>query len=79
MAKGAAYESGDGVYFAVDEGVFPRYGELSNQSIDELRAGVRIAVREDKRGPLDFALWKKAKPGEPAWDSPWGPARSGRW
>jgi cysteinyl-tRNA synthetase len=77
VAKGAAYESGDGVYFAVDEGVFPRYGELSNQSIDELRAGVRIAVREDKRGPLDFALWKKAKPGEPAWDSPWGPGRPG--
>jgi len=77
VAKGAAYESGDGVYFAVDEGVFPRYGELSNQSIDELRAGVRVAVREDKRGPLDFALWKKAKPGEPAWDSPWGPGRPG--
>src|SRR5271167_4978486 len=61
IAKGAAYESGDGVYFAVDEGVFPRYGELSHQSIDELRAGVRVAVREDKRGRLDFALWKKAK------------------
>jgi cysteinyl-tRNA synthetase len=77
VAKGAAYESGDGVYFAVDEGVFPDYGKLSNQSIDELRAGVRIAVREDKRGRLDFALWKKAKPGEPAWESPWGPGRPG--
>ncbi len=77
VAKGAAYESGDGVYFAVDEGVFPRYGELSNQSIEELRAGVRMAVREDKRGRLDFALWKKAKPGEPSWPSPWGPGRPG--
>jgi len=75
--KGAAYESGDGVYFAVDEGVFPHYGELSHQSIDELRAGVRIAVREDKRGRLDFALWKKAKPGEPSWESPWRPGRPG--
>jgi cysteinyl-tRNA synthetase len=77
IARGAAYESGDGVYFAVDEGVFPRYGELSHQSIDELRAGVRVAVREDKRGRLDFALWKKAKPGEPSWPSPWGPGRPG--
>jgi len=77
VAKGAAYESGDGVYFAVDEGVFPHYGELSHQSIEELRAGVRIAVREDKRGRLDFALWKKAKPGEPSWPSPWGPGRPG--
>ena len=77
VAKGAAYESGDGVYFAVDEGVFPHYGELSHQSIEELRAGVRVAVREDKRGRLDFALWKKAKPGEPSWPSPWGPGRPG--
>ncbi len=77
VGKGAAYESGDGVYFAVDEGVFPRYGELSHQSIDELRAGVRMAVREEKRGRLDFALWKKAKPGEPTWPSPWGPGRPG--
>lgn len=77
VAKGAAYESGDGVYFAVDEGVFPHYGELSHQSIDELRAGVRVAVREDKRGRLDFAVWKKAKPGEPSWPSPWGPGRPG--
>ncbi|MBV8282992.1 MAG: cysteine--tRNA ligase, partial [Candidatus Eremiobacteraeota bacterium] len=77
IKKGVAYESGDGVYFAVDEGVFPRYGELSHQSIDELQAGVRVAVREDKRGRLDFALWKKAKPGEPSWPSPWGPGRPG--
>ncbi|MBV8367043.1 MAG: cysteine--tRNA ligase [Candidatus Eremiobacteraeota bacterium] len=77
VQKGAAYESGDGVYFAVEEGAFPHYGELSHQSIDELRAGVRVAVREDKRGRLDFALWKKAKPGEPTWPSPWGPGRPG--
>ncbi len=61
----------------MDEGVFPHYGELSHQSIEELRAGVRVAVREDKRGRLDFALWKKAKPGEPSWPSPWGPGRPG--
>jgi len=77
IQKGAAYESDDGVYFAVEEGAFPHYGELSHQSIDELRAGVRVAVREDKRGRLDFALWKKAKPGEPTWPSPWGPGRPG--
>ena len=77
VAKGAAYESADGVYFGVDEGAFPHYGELSHQSIEELREGVRVAVREDKRGPLDFALWKKQKPGEPAWPSPWGPGRPG--
>jgi cysteinyl-tRNA synthetase len=71
----AAYETGDGVYFAV--GNDPSYGSLSRRNLDELRAGERIAVREEKRDPLDFALWKKAKPGEPTWDSPWGPGRPG--
>lgn len=70
-----AYETRDGVYFSVEK--FPRYGQLSRRNIDELRAGERIAVREEKRDPLDFALWKKAKPGEPTWDSPWGPGRPG--
>jgi len=73
--KGDAYETGDGVYFSVE--TFPRYSELSHREIDELRAGARIERREEKRVPLDFALWKKAKPGEPSWPSPWGPGRPG--
>ncbi len=76
IAKGAAYpvEGGD-VYYrvAVSEG----YGELKHQSMDELRAGERVEVDPRKEGELDFALWKAAKPGEPTWDSPWGPGRPG--
>ncbi|HEY7981194.1 MAG TPA: cysteine--tRNA ligase [Candidatus Eremiobacteraceae bacterium] len=75
VANGAAYETGDGVYFTVKS--FARYGELSGRQIEELRAGVRFEVREQKNDPLDFALWKKAKPGEPTWESPWGPGRPG--
>jgi cysteinyl-tRNA synthetase len=75
VKRGDAYETGDGVYFSVAS--FPRYSELSNRDIDELRAGARIAKREDKRDPMDFALWKKAKPGEPSWPSPWGAGRPG--
>jgi len=70
-----AYVVGDGVYYAVRS--FPRYGALSGRNIDELRAGARIAVDEEKRDPLDFALWKFAKPGEPSWPSPWGDGRPG--
>jgi cysteinyl-tRNA synthetase len=68
---------GQGVYFAVEE--FPGYGALPHRTIDELResAGARVDVDEAKRSPMDFALWKAAKPGEPAWDSPWGPGRPG--
>lgn len=73
--KGDAYETGDGVYFSVE--TFPRYSELSHREIDELRAGARVERREEKRVPLDFALWKKAKPGEPSWPSPWGSGRPG--
>jgi cysteinyl-tRNA synthetase len=72
---GAAYETADGVYFSVAHD--PDYGSLSRRNLDELRAGERIAVREEKKDPLDFALWKKAKPGEPTWPSPWGPGRPG--
>src|SRR5579863_824753 len=72
VEKGAAYETSDGVYFSVE--TFPRYSQLSNRDIEELRAGARIARREEKRDPMDFALWKKAKPDEPSWPSPWGPA-----
>jgi cysteinyl-tRNA synthetase len=75
VSKDAAYETDDGVYFKVK--AFARYGELSGRQIDELRAGVRFEVREQKNDPLDFALWKKAKPGEPTWESPWGPGRPG--
>ena len=73
--KGAAYESGGDVYFAVER--FPGYGKLSNRTLDEMRAGERIEPSDKKKHPLDFALWKAAKEGEPAWDSPWGPGRPG--
>jgi cysteinyl-tRNA synthetase len=73
--KGLAYAAGGDVYYSVAD--FPGYGELSGQSIDDLKAGARIEVGELKRSPLDFTLWKSAKPGEPQWDSPWGPGRPG--
>jgi cysteinyl-tRNA synthetase len=75
VAGGFAYTTGDGVYFAVKK--FPRYGALSHRNVDELLAGARIAVDEQKRDALDFALWKFAKPDEPAWESPWGAGRPG--
>jgi cysteinyl-tRNA synthetase len=71
-----AYQAGDGdVDYAVRR--FPRYGRLSGKSLDDLRAGERVAVGEGKRDPLDFVLWKRAKPGEPQWESKWGPGRPG--
>ena len=75
IEKGAAYQAGDDVYFSVraDED----YGKLSGRDIDEMRSGTRIEPNEAKHDPLDFALWKGAKPGEPYWDSPWGPGRPG--
>jgi cysteinyl-tRNA synthetase len=75
LAKGSAYTIGGDVYFRVraDED----YGKLSHRSLDEMEAGARVAVDERKEDPLDFVLWKSAKPGEPAWDSPWGPGRPG--
>ena len=73
--RGHAYQSGPDVYFDVRS--YAAYGKLSKQQPDEMRHGARIQVGEDKRDPLDFALWKGAKPGEPAWDSPWGPGRPG--
>src|SRR3989338_999550 len=75
LMDGIAYEAGDGVYFAVR--AFQGYGHLSNRSPDELQAGARVEPWEHKRDPLDFALWKKAKSGEPSWNSPWGPGRPG--
>jgi len=70
-----AYESGGDVYFAVRS--YSGYGELSGHDINELQVGARVAAGELKRDPLDFALWKAAKPGEPFWDSPWGRGRPG--
>ena len=74
-ARGLAYAAAGDVYFAVPS--FPQYGALSKQSVEDLRSGARIEVGEQKHSPLDFALWKGAKPGEPSWDSPWGPGRPG--
>jgi cysteinyl-tRNA synthetase len=74
-AQGLAYAAEGDVYYRVAG--FSRYGALSGQSIDDLKAGARIEVGEHKESPLDFALWKAAKPGEPSWDSPWGPGRPG--
>lgn len=73
--RGLAYNVGGNVYYAVDR--FPDYGKLSGQNVADLEAGARIDVNDEKHSPLDFALWKKAKPGEPYWDSPWGRGRPG--
>ena len=75
IEKGFAYPSKGDVFFDVTR--LPGYGLLSGKNIDDLRSGARIEVNEDKRHPVDFALWKGAKPGEPAWESPWGPGRPG--
>ncbi|MCE5300706.1 MAG: cysteine--tRNA ligase, partial [Spirochaetia bacterium] len=75
IENGVAYISKHGVYFSVDR--FPGYGKLSGKHLDELREGARVSVDEEKKSPLDFALWKFAKPGEPSWESPWGAGRPG--
>jgi cysteinyl-tRNA synthetase len=75
VQNGAAYETNDGVYLSVAE--VPGYGLLARQSLDSLRSGARVDVDDDKRSSLDFVLWKQAKPGEPSWNSPWGPGRPG--
>jgi cysteinyl-tRNA synthetase len=75
IARGHAYEVGGDVFFAVE--TFGDYGKLSGRKLEEMLAGARIEVDERKRNPFDFALWKGAKPGEPAWDSPWGKGRPG--
>lgn len=73
--KGFAYEVNGDVYF--DTKKFTSYGKLSGQNIDDLQSGARINIDERKNNPMDFALWKSAKPGEPAWESPWGQGRPG--
>ena len=76
IAKGNAYATASGdVYFRVR--TFPGYGKLSGRDIDDMRSGARVAPGEEKEDPLDFALWKSAKPGEPFWESPWGKGRPG--
>ncbi|WP_373049229.1 cysteine--tRNA ligase [Vulgatibacter sp.] len=75
VEKGFAYPADGDVYFAVK--AFKAYGKLSKRNLDDLLSGARVEVGERKRDPLDFALWKGAKPGEPAWDSPWGKGRPG--
>jgi len=75
VEKGYGYESDGDVYFSVEK--FKKYGELSGQNLDEIKAGARIEPGETKRSHYDFALWKAAKPEEPNWDSPWGKGRPG--
>ena len=75
VEKGAAYKAGTDVYFRVDR--FPGYGKLSGRDTEDMMAGARVEVDENKINPLDFVLWKGSKPGEPAWESPWGPGRPG--
>jgi cysteinyl-tRNA synthetase len=70
-----AYQVDGDVYYAVEK--FKDYGILSKRSLDDMQAGARIEVNEKKRNPMDFALWKSSKPGEPTWESPWGPGRPG--
>jgi cysteinyl-tRNA synthetase len=73
--RGLAYAAGGDVFYRVRS--FPDYGRLSGKNIDELEAGARVEVNDAKEDPLDFALWKGSKEGEPAWESPWGPGRPG--
>ncbi|MEO5360080.1 MAG: cysteine--tRNA ligase [Nitrospirota bacterium] len=73
--KGYAYETEDGVYYEV--GKFADYGQLSKRDLESMEAGARVEIDEKKRNHFDFALWKRSKEGEPAWDSPWGPGRPG--
>jgi len=75
IENGAAYNVDGNIFYNVSS--FKSYGKLSGKKIDELEAGARVEVMEEKQNPLDFALWKKAKPGEPKWSSPWGPGRPG--
>jgi cysteinyl-tRNA synthetase len=75
VERGHGYRLDDGVYFSVSS--FPMYGQLSGRRLNEMMVGARVEVDSHKQDPMDFALWKLAKPGEPAWDSPWGPGRPG--
>jgi cysteinyl-tRNA synthetase len=73
--QGLAYEAGGDVFYAVER--FKDYGKLSGRKLEDMQAGARIEIDDKKHNPLDFVLWKEAKPGEPMWDSPWGKGRPG--
>lgn len=75
VKKGLAYQVDGDVYFEVAK--YSGYGHLSKRKLEDLQAGARVDVDERKRSPMDFALWKRSKPGEPSWESPWGPGRPG--
>lgn len=75
IERGLAYQADGEVFFAVES--FEGYGKLSRRSLDEMVAGQRVEPHAGKKNPMDFSLWKAAKPGEPSWDSPWGPGRPG--
>ncbi len=75
ITRGLAYQVGNDVYYRVTK--FDNYGSLSGRSLEDMQAGARISVNEAKENPMDFALWKGSKPGEPTWESPWGPGRPG--
>ena len=75
IERGYAYQVDGDVYFSVEK--FKGYGKLSKRDLEQMKAGARVEIDEKKRNPLDFALWKASKPGEPAWDSPWGGGRPG--
>jgi len=75
LEKKVAYRANNDIYFAVES--FKGYGKLSGRRLEDMEAGARVDIDENKRNPFDFALWKSAKPGEPAWDSPWGEGRPG--
>ena len=75
VAKNHAYPVDGNVFFELSK--YPEYGKLSKRNVEDMQAGSRIQIDESKRHPLDFALWKKSKPGEPFWESPWGPGRPG--
>ncbi|HEC98934.1 MAG TPA: cysteine--tRNA ligase [Proteobacteria bacterium] len=75
VSKGYAYAAEGNVFFSVEK--FPGYGRLSHRSLEEMQAGARVEIDSRKRNPMDFALWKASKPGEPSWESPWGPGRPG--
>jgi len=76
VEQGHAYVADNGdVMFSIDS--YPEYGRLSKQNLEKLQAGARVGVEDSKKNPLDFVLWKKSKPGEPMWDSPWGQGRPG--
>jgi cysteinyl-tRNA synthetase len=75
VQKGYAYQSGGDVFFSIQR--FKDYGKLSKRNLEEMQAGARVEIDEKKEYPLDFALWKASKPGEPSWESPWGKGRPG--